>query len=57
VTSDEILAFVDKCRVAPLDKRYDLAVDLALLIGRENAKVINELFERIKKDAERGLSP
>ena len=51
MTSDDILAFVDKCQGTAMDKRIDLAIELALLIGKENAKVLNEMFERWKKDA------
>lgn len=53
MTTDELLAFVDKCRDSGLN-RYDLAIELAQLCGRVALEAINEILERELKEALRG---
>ena len=50
MTTDELLAFVDKCRDSYKEHRYDLAIELAQLQGRYAMEAINQVLTKQKEE-------
>ena len=44
VTTDDLLAFVDKCRASAEHERYDLAFALVQLCGRYALESVNDVL-------------